>query len=122
MENGNIKRILTSYVQENSCKELSAENWIFFNWLSSSNSVGQKGVAWCISSDKREKPTTRIHSKAFIQIWWKDQKFYRKAKAKGVQQHHSNFTRNIKRTPYKKEKAKTRYTKGKISLVKANIE
>lgn len=49
-------------------------------------------------------------------------KFYRQAKAKGVQQHHSNFTRNIKRTPYKKEKAKTRYTKGKISLVKANIE
>ena len=66
----------------------------------SRNSAGQKGVAGHISSDEREKPTTKITllSEDHIQIRWRNQKLYRQAKAKRIQHHQTSFTANAKGT------------------------
>ena len=52
------------------------------------------------SSDEREEPTTKITlpSKDLIQIRQRNQKLYRQAKAKRIQQHQSSFTINAKET------------------------
>ena len=72
------------------------------------------------------KNVNTLPHKALIQIWRRDQKFYRQAKVKSVQHYETSFTRNVKGTSLsRKEKATTRnikIMKGKISLVKANIQ
>ena len=74
-----------------------------------------------------EKPTAKytLPNKALVQIWCRNQKLYRQAKAKRVQHHETSFTTNVKETSLDvKEKATTRNkktTKWKNSLVKASI-
>ena len=74
-----------------------------------------------------EKPTAKytLLNKALVQIWCRNQKLYRQAKAKRVQNHETSFTTNVKETSLDvKEKATTRNkktTKWKNSLVKASI-
>ena len=67
-----------------------------------------------------------LNSKAHVQLWWKNQKLYRQAKAKRIWYHQKSFTTNAEGTSLgRKEKATTRnkkITKWKISLVKANIQ
>ena len=81
-----------------------------------------------LKSGEREKPTTKctLPSKAPVQIWQRNQKLYRKAKAKRVQHHQTSFTTNAKGTsPGRKEKATMRNkesTKWESSLVKENIQ
>ena len=76
---------------------------------------------------KGKKTTAKniLQSKAFIQIWWRNQKFFRQTEAKSVQHQQTSFTRNVKGTFLsEKEKATTRnirIMKGKSSSVKANI-
>ena len=67
-----------------------------------------------------------LHSKAFIQIWQKNKKLYRHAKAKRIQRHQTGCTINAKRTFLgKKEKSTIRnknITKWEVLLVKVNIQ
>ena len=63
-----------------------------------------------ILSDEREEPTTKnmLLSKAVIQIWQRNQKLYRQAKAKRIQHHQTTFATNAKGTSLaRKEKATT---------------
>ena len=51
--------------------------------------------------DEREKPTTQITvpSKDLIQIWRRNQKLYRQAKAEGIQHHQTSSSTNAKGFP-----------------------
>ena len=61
---------------------------------------------------KRKNLQPRIPSKALIQIWQRNQKLYRQAKAKRIQHHQTSFTTNAKGTSLgEKEKATTRNKK-----------
>ena len=55
-------------------------------------------MAQYISSDEREKPTTKntLPSKALIQIRQRNQKLYRQAKAKKIHHHQTSSTTNTK--------------------------
>ena len=48
----------------------------------------------------KEKSTTKITvpRKDLIQNWWRNQKLFRQAKVKRIQNHQTSFTTNIKRT------------------------
>ena len=67
-----------------------------------------------------------LPSKAVVQIWFSNQKFYKQAKDERVQHHQISFTRSVKRTSLgKKEKATTRnkkIMKWKISPIKTNTQ
>ena len=56
----------------------------FMSWLLGRNSASQKGVAECVLSDEKEKPTTKntLLSKHIIQIWGRNQKLFKQAKVK----------------------------------------
>ena len=70
------------------------------SWIFSRNSAGHKGVTQYISSDKREKCTTKntLPSKALIQTWRRNQKLYGQAKPKRIQQHQTSLTTKVKGT------------------------
>ena len=64
-----------------------------------------------MKSDEREKPTSKntLPGNAFIQISWRQEKFYRQAKAKIFQHHQTVFTRTVKGNSLsEKEKATTK--------------
>lgn len=84
--------------------------------LFSRNSMGQEGVAWYFLSDEREKPTSNtLHSKALVQIWWRNQKLYRQATALRIWHHQTSFTTNAKGNSVGgKEKATIRIGKQKM--------
>ena len=56
------------------------------SWSFNRNSLGQKGMAGHTWSDEREKPTAQITvpTKDLIQIWRRNQKLYRQAKAERI--------------------------------------
>ena len=70
---------------------------------------------------KGKKPTTKntLPSKVLIQIWWRNQKLYREAKAETIEHHQTSFTTNAKGTSLGgKEKATIRndsYKMGKFT-------
>ena len=76
----------------------------------------------------KKKPTTKntLPSKVLIQIRWRNQKFFREAKAQRIQHHQTSFTTNAKGTSLgRKEKATIRndkVTKWESSLVNATIQ
>ena len=59
------------------------------------------------------EPITKntLLSKALIQIWWKNQKLYRQAKARRIQHHKTSFGANAKSSPGGEEKVTTRNRK-----------
>ena len=78
------------------------------SWSFNRNSSGQKGKGGHTYSADREKPTSQITitSKDLIQIWRKNQKLYRQAKAKGIQHHKTSFSTNAKKNLSKQETQK----------------
>ena len=79
------------------------------------------GMAWYILSDEREEATTKntLLSKTLIQIWWKNQKLYRQAKVKRIQDHQTSFTTNVKGTSLgRKHKTRERPTENKSKTIK----
>ena len=61
---------------------------------------------------KEKNLQPRILSKALVQIQWRNQKLYRKTKAKRIQHHQTSFTTNAKGTSLGgKEKATSRNKK-----------
>ena len=74
---------------------------------------------------KNLQTRTLYPEKAFVQIWWRNQKLYRQAKAKRIQHHQTSFTINANGTSLGgKEMAITRnmkITEWESSLVKTNI-
>ena len=84
-----------------------------WSWLYSRNFVGRERHN-IFTVMKKEKPTTKnaVPSKALTQIWLRDRKFYRQAKAERAQHHQTSFTRIVKGTSLSKnEKAATRNMK-----------
>ena len=87
------------------------------SWRSfSRDSAGQKGMAGYIWSIEREKSTIKITvpGKDLNQIWWRNQKLFRKAKVKRIQYHQTSFTTNVQGTyivmKYKRRKRSTKST------------
>ena len=68
------------------------------SWTFKRKSSGQKGMAGHTKSDEREKPITQITvpSNDLIQIWRKNQKLYRQAKAQRIQHHKTSSSTNAK--------------------------
>ena len=117
---------MTNNIQGNSHKV----NGLFL----SRNSTSQKGVAWYISSDDREEPTTKITlpGKDLIQIQQRNQKFHRQAEAKRIQRHQTSSTANAKGTSlsgkHREEKDQQKQTQNKkmvigkyISIITLNV-
>ena len=74
-KNNNLKSIkkAPSYIQRNSHSILG--------WIQSRNSAGQKGVAWYIQSDEKEKSTAKNTILARLLFQFEGQReFYRKEK------------------------------------------
>ena len=72
----------------------------FISWFLNRISTSQKAMAWYISSDEREGPTTKntLPRKTLLQIWWRNQKFSKQAKAETIQYHQTSFKTNAKGT------------------------
>ena len=66
----------------------------------SAQTEGQKNVHDVLKSDEREKPITKstLLSKGLIQIWWRNQKLYRQARAKKIEHHKTSFITTAKET------------------------
>ena len=63
-----------------------------------------------------------LSSKTLIQIWWRNQKVYRQAKVKRIQQHQISFPTNTKGTSLgRKQKKKKRPTENKPKTIKKMV-
>ena len=95
-----------SYLQGNSHEALS--------WIFSRNLQARRELYNIFKEKKEEELQLRVPDKAFIQIWWRNQKFYKQAKASTTKAALEWNVKGPRTMKIMKEKKKT-------SLVKANI-
>ena len=80
-------------------------------------------LAWYIQNDEREKPKAKntLPSKALIQIWRRNQKVYRQAKAKRIQHHQTSSTRNAKGTSLGGKHERRKNYENKLKTIKKMV-
>ena len=68
------------------------------SWFINRNSSGQEGMAGHTQSDERKWPTVQITvpSKDLFQVWRRNQKVYRQAKAERFKHHQTSYPTNAK--------------------------